>query len=234
MALPVRPAVKIMKEKLFRLSLNLFLLISVAIILGACAAPLKKRDYPVGYHERGLASWYGKDFHGRPTSSGEIYNMFDLTAAHKTLPLGATLRVTEIESGRVVRVKVNDRGPFVGNRILDLSFAAAQALGMVGVGIAKIEFEIIGYQPIKRGGKNGFLVQVGSYQIRENALRMKEKVAAHHRPVFIEPYESNQGALYRVRIGPFLSEEKAQRIAEEIPSQIAAEETIVPVVIRAE
>ena len=206
----------------------------MALILGACAAPQRKADYPVGYRERGLASWYGKDFHGRPTSSGEIYNMFGLTAAHKTLPLGALLRVTEIESGRAVRVKVNDRGPFVGDRILDLSFGAAQALGVVGAGIAKIEIEIVGYQPIRKGGENGFLVQVGSYQNRENAVRMKEKVAAHHRPVFIETYESNGGALYRVRIGPFPSEERAKQVAGKIPSQIETDGPIVPVVIRAE
>lgn len=223
-----------MEKKSLKVSFRLLILAAVALTLGACAAPLHKKDYPVGYRERGLASWYGKDFHGRPTSSGEIYNMFDLTAAHKTLPLGTFLRVTALESGRDVRVKVNDRGPFVGDRILDLSFGAAQALGVVGAGIAEIEFEIVGYQPIPKGGKNGFLVQVGSYQLRENAVRMKEKVAAHYRPVFIETYQSNRGALYRVRIGPFPSEEKAQRVAGKIPSQISTEETIVPVVIRAE
>lgn len=223
-----------MEKKSFEMSFRLLVLAAVALFLGACAVPLHKKDYPAGYRERGSASWYGKDFHGRPTASGEIYNMFDMTAAHKTLPLGTFLKVTDLESGRVVRVKVNDRGPFVGDRILDLSFGAAQELGVVGAGIAEIEFEIIGYQPIARGGQNGFLVQVGSYQVRENAVRMKEKVAAHFRPVFIETYQSNGGALYRVRIGPFPSEEKAQRVAGKIPSQISTEETIVPVVIRAE
>ncbi len=221
-------------KNLLKLSSRFLSLALLALILGACAGPRYKIDYQVGYREKGLASWYGKDFHGRPTSSGEIYNMFELTAAHKTLPLGTLLRVTELESGRAVRVKVNDRGPFVGDRILDLSFGAAQALGVVGAGIAKIEIEIIGHQPIPKGGKNRFLVQVGSYQVKESAVRMKEKVAAHHRLVFIETYQSNRGALYRVRIGPFNSEEKAQRVAGEVRSRIASDEPIVPVVIGAE
>lgn len=226
-----------MKKKRPRSSLNLLSLAVAALLaslLGACAAPRYKMDYPVGYRERGLASWYGKDFHGRPTSSGEIYNMFDLTAAHKTLPLGTLLRVTDLDNGRAVRVKVNDRGPFVGDRILDLSFGAAQSLGVVAAGIAKIEIEVIGREAIPKGGENGFLIQVGSYQVRENAVKMKEKVAAHYRPVFIQTFESNRGALFRVRVGPFSSEEKARRIAGELRAQISADEAIVPVVIRAE
>lgn len=226
-----------MKKKFPRSSFSLFSLVAMALLaslLGACAAPRYKMDYPVGYRERGLASWYGKDFHGKPTSSGEIYNMFDLTAAHKTLPLGTLLRVTDLDNGRAVRVKVNDRGPFVGDRILDLSFGAAQLLGVVASGIAKVEIEVIGREPIPKGGENGFLVQVGSYQVRENAVKMKEKVAARYRPVFIQTFESNRGALFRVRVGPFTSEEKAHRIAGELRAHGSADEPIAPVVIRAE
>lgn len=91
------------------------------------------------YKEKGLASWYGKKFHRKRTSSGERYNMYELTAAHKTLPLASRVLVTNLTNGRHVIVKVNDRGPFVSNRIIDLSYAAAKKLGMVGTGLAKVE-----------------------------------------------------------------------------------------------
>lgn len=209
---------------------------ALALFLSACGAPIRKADYRVGYRETGLASWYGEDFHGRPTSSGEIYNMFDLTAAHKTLPLGTLLKVTEFQGGRTVKVKVNDRGPFVGDRILDLSFGAAQALGMVEAGLAEIQLEIVGRAPVGRkrsGGEDRFLVQVGSYQIKENAMRMKEEVELHYQAVYIETYESRRETWHRVRIGPFRSERKAEAVARELHSRISIEEPIVPVVLRA-
>ena len=91
-----------------------------------------------GYREQGVASWYGWDFHGRKTSSGPLYNMFDLTAAHKSLPIPTYVRVTNLENGRNVVVKVNDRGPFVGRRLIDLSYAAADRLGMLSQGTAQV------------------------------------------------------------------------------------------------
>ena len=97
------------------------------------------KETSAGYREQGTASWYGWDFHGRKTSSGPLYNMFDLTAAHKSLPIPTYVRVTNLENGRNVVVKVNDRGPFVGRRIIDLSYAAADRLGMLGQGVADVE-----------------------------------------------------------------------------------------------
>ncbi len=91
--------------------------------------------------ESGPASWYGPGFHGRPTASGEIYDMYDLTAAHRDLPFGTTLRVTDLASGRSVIVRINDRGPFVGRRVLDLSYAAADRLGMIDDGLARVQVE---------------------------------------------------------------------------------------------
>ncbi|MEZ5564616.1 MAG: septal ring lytic transglycosylase RlpA family protein [Gammaproteobacteria bacterium] len=96
-----------------------------------------------GYREKGIASWYGEPFHGRRTSSGAVYDMYGLTAAHKTLPLPSMVRVTNLESGRSVVVTVNDRGPFVNDRIIDLSYAAAKELGMVDAGTCKVEVEVI-------------------------------------------------------------------------------------------
>lgn len=91
--------------------------------------------------ETGVASWYGPNFHGNPTASGEIYDMHQLTAAHRQLPFGSTLRVTDLSSGRTVIVRVNDRGPFVGERVLDLSYAAARKLGVLRAGLAQVRFE---------------------------------------------------------------------------------------------
>jgi rare lipoprotein A len=93
--------------------------------------------------QSGLASWYGPKFHGRQTASGERYNMFDLTAAHRDLPFGSRLRVTNIENGRQVLVTVNDRGPFVKGRIIDLSYAAAKELGMTGDGVVRVRLEVL-------------------------------------------------------------------------------------------
>lgn len=96
-----------------------------------------------GYRQRGIASWYGKKFHGKPTSSGEIYNMHAMTAAHKTLPLPTDVRVTNLRNGRTVIVRVNDRGPFVDNRIIDLSYSAARDLDMIAAGTAFVEVETL-------------------------------------------------------------------------------------------
>src|SRR5512134_2137213 len=111
-----------------------------ATLLGGCAAPRPREGRPT-WREAGLASWYGADFHGRRTANGERYNMYAMTAAHKTLPLGTPVTVTHRESGRRVRVRVNDRGPFVAGRIIDLSYAAARALGSADDGVVPVIVE---------------------------------------------------------------------------------------------
>jgi rare lipoprotein A len=102
----------------------------------------------LGYKERGVASWYGKKFHGKPTSSGEIYDMHEMTAAHKSLPLPTTVRVTNLRNGKSIVVKVNDRGPFIDNRIIDLSYVAAKKLDMVANGTALVEVEAMTIEPM--------------------------------------------------------------------------------------
>jgi rare lipoprotein A len=113
-------------------------------------------DSAHGFVQRGTASWYGKKFHGRKTSSGEVYNMHEMTAAHKTLPLPSYVRVVNIENGRSIVVKVNDRGPFIGDRIIDLSFAGATKLGVVEPGTAEVEISVLSSSKNKNttGGKN--------------------------------------------------------------------------------
>lgn len=117
----------------------------LALALGACSClPKGVADLDVGVKERGIASWYGDDFHGWVTASGDLYDMHALTGAHRTLPLGTVVRVTNVVNGRHVMVRINDRGPYVNGRILDLSLASARRLGMVEDGVAAVHLEVIG------------------------------------------------------------------------------------------
>ncbi len=171
---------------------------------------------PGEYVEEGVASWYGVPFNGHRTSNGETYDMYQFTAAHRTLPFNAVVRVTDLASGRQTEVRINDRGPFVANRIIDLSFAAAQAIEMVGPGTAQVRLELI-------SGPNPFVgffaVQVGAFQVQANAERLKESLAARYSPITIQLYDSPNGLFYRVRVGHVSTQEAAQQLADELRSQ---------------
>ena len=128
---------------------RLTLLAFLVLVLAACGgkpAPSTSPRYVAGkkYEEVGVASWYGKKYQGRPTASGEIFKMNKLTAAHRTLPLGLTAKITNLDNGRSIKVRINDRGPFIDGRILDLSYGAAKKLGMVDAGLARVRIEIKG------------------------------------------------------------------------------------------
>ncbi|WDT76608.1 MAG: septal ring lytic transglycosylase RlpA family protein [Candidatus Manganitrophus sp.] len=214
----------------FPRSLSIHLVIWVGLLaFSGCAGSPRKADYDLGYRETGRASWYGKDFHGRPTSSGEIYNMFELSAAHQTLPFGTHLRVTKLDSGRSVRVKVTDRGPFVDDRILDLSYEAARKLGMIQEGTADVEIEIIGFE--KMHGHGDFFIQVGSFQSKENAARIKEKLGGEGQTVRMETIETGDGPSHRVRVGPFRSEKAARAAVGRLQRQLASE-SLKPIILR--
>jgi rare lipoprotein A len=158
-------------------------------------------DSARGFVQQGLASWYGRDFHGRPTASGEIYDMYAPTAAHKTLPLGSYLRVTNLTNGRSMVVRVNDRGPFVKGRIVDLSYAAARELGMLETGVAPVRIEALGRSTA--GGYNfqqgNFTIQVGAFKQQANARRLAGRLNNSH----ITLYDSPRGRFYRVRVGRY-------------------------------
>jgi len=170
---------------------------------------------PGAFVEEGVASWYGYPFQGRRTSNGEIYNMHEFTAAHRTLPFNAVVRVTNLRNGKHTEVRINDRGPFVANRVIDLSLSAAEALEMVGPGTAPVRLEII-------SGPNpaiGFFgVQVGAFLVQENAERLKAQLAARYSPVNIVTYDSPTGLFYRVRVGRVPSEVAAGQLAERLRS----------------
>jgi rare lipoprotein A len=160
-----------------------------------------------------VASWYGDPFQGRRTSNGEVYDMHEFTAAHRTLPFNAVVRVTNLSNGKQTQVRINDRGPFVANRIIDLSLSAAQAIEMVGPGTASVRLEVIaGPNP----AVGYFAVQVGAFLVQENASRLKAQLESRYPPVNVVPFESANGTFYRVRVGRLASEEAARRLAEQL------------------
>jgi rare lipoprotein A len=203
-----------------------------------------------GYRERGVASWYGKKFHGRRTSSGEPYDMYGMSAAHRTLPLPSYVRVRNLENGRTVVVRVNDRGPFLHNRLIDLSYTAAARLGVLGKGTAMVEVETIGPQGpanvataaprpslVRRAEAAGgdtipprLSVQVGAFSEHQNALNLKTRLEqAGFVPIYIQPPSASGGAgsLYRVRVGPLPSVERGDRLVADITRHGIADAVLV-------
>jgi len=178
---------------------------------------------PIVQGEEGIASWYGHPYHGRRSASGEIYNMYDMTAAHRTLPFGAQVRVHDLENGRDVSVRINDRGPFVEGRIIDLSYAAAQAMGMNG--IARVRLEILGIGSTSEAAV--FAVQVGAFRDPANADRLKALMEGRYGPVVIQSFDRGDGLFYRVRVGHEISEGAARELAEKLRSANLASRTFV-------
>ena len=163
----------------------------------------------LGYLERGVASWYGPDFHGVRTATGEPYDMYTLTAAHRTLPLPAYVRVTNLSNGRAVVVRVNDRGPFKANRIIDLSYAAALKLGMIRSGTTLVEVRAL--EPELRGAPPSpppaeIYAQAGAFAVEQTATGLRDRIAAAGiANVRLQSDVSGARPLYRVRIGPIES-----------------------------
>lgn len=232
--------------KMMRLLTFLFLMLS-AFMLTACGTPTPtykvrvydtpsqpstkptQRPYSVngqryqpiasseGYVEEGIASWYGKKFHGRKTSNGETYDMYAMTAAHKTLPMNVHLKVTNQNNGRSTIVRVNDRGPFVRSRIIDLSYTAAKELGVVGPGTAPVRIEALGYKdkgqvstkPVYRQPKSydlgPFSVQVGAFTVKENAYRLAEQLKSRYGASSVVEAWVDGKKFFRVRVGLYMN-----------------------------
>jgi len=180
----------------------------------------------VGFVEEGIASWYGPDFHGKKTSNGETYDMYAMTSAHKTLPLGVFVRVTNRANGRQAVVRVNDRGPFVKGRIIDLSFAAAKELGVIGPGTAPVRIEALGYRETVADGSavyrqpasytvGSYSVQVGAFSVRENAQRLAGRLQEEHGFASVQQGWVNGSLFHRVRVGKYDSLEAAEAAKED-------------------
>lgn len=181
----------------------------------------RRTYYPIptaeGYSETGLASWYGKKFHGRKTANGETYDMYGHTAAHKTLPMNTMLLVKNLNNGKSTVVRINDRGPFVRKRIIDLTHTAAKELGMLKQGTARVQIVALGEELKKPAPRNKefrqkrklvhknfdkgtFYIQVGAFEHKKNAHSLAEKFAAKGRDVIIQQFPAAGISLYRVMV----------------------------------
>jgi rare lipoprotein A len=181
---------------------------------------------PPGYLEEGNASWYGVPFNGRRASNGEIYDMYKLTAAHRTLPFETMVRVTNLNNGKATTVRITDRGPFVENRIIDLSLAAAREIESIGPGVVPVRVEVLtpGIDPT--GGF--FTVQVGAFRDQANAQRLRDRLNLSYSPIFVQQYDSPDGTFYRVRVGKITGEDAAREFGDELRGR----EGFTPFVVR--
>jgi len=226
----------------YRLSLTL-----IFFFLVACSStppPVKqrgnsytvygKRYYPLsssaGFTQRGLASWYGRKFHGRLTSNGERYNMYGRTAAHKTLPFNTYVQVKNLKNGKKTVVRINDRGPFVRGRVIDLTLTAASELDMAADGVVPVQIEALGYARKKRqAGKlvrvyekpasyelGDFTIQVGAFTDRDNALRLRASLSRKYSKATVQVFDQGSQRFYRVRVGQYSHLNEAEAAEERL------------------
>lgn len=169
-----------------------------------------------GFTQKGTASWYGKKFHGRKTANGEIYNMYSMTAAHKTIPLGTWFRVENLENGKSIEVRVNDRGPFIQGRIIDLSYKAATMIDMTGNGTARVKITAISKKQagaIHSEKPNAFYsIQIGSFAHRKNAENLVSTLENKYKNTHIVPLNGS----FKVRVGKFSSLTSADKIKKDL------------------
>lgn len=175
------------------------------------------------YKKEGMASWYGKRFHGKKTASGEIYDMYSMTAAHPTLPIPSYVRVTSLKNGKSVVVRVNDRGPFAKNRLIDLSYVAAHKLDYLGAGSTLVRVETIDPSQYDVNGEpleSGIYLQLGAFKAEEKAHKLREKVEKNIESPAPPARVVLQGHLHRVTLGPYATHEAAEidktRLAENL------------------
>ena len=189
-----------------RVAVSLVLVVST--LASACASRSPARPAPhgppaPGWTEQGVASWYGgrDGFEGKPTASGEIYDSSLLTAAHRELPLGSIVDVTNLDNGSTVRVRINDRGPFIAGRVIDLSRSAAREIGLLGPGVGPVRLTVVTPGAVQEivSPSGRWAVQVGSFADLLRAERHAERLRGTGRTVFLEPYRG----LSRVKVGPF-------------------------------
>jgi rare lipoprotein A len=193
------------------------------------------RYYPLpdayGFVEYGKASWYGKDFHGRPTSSGEIYNMYGKTAAHKLLPLDTVVKVTNLANQKTIVLPVNDRGPFVKGRVIDLSYGAARDLDMIGPGVVEVKVEALareagsvksrdGFTPlieVQDFRRGDFTVQVGAFENPQNALKLAERLRGNLDDVRVTVYEEGRGkSFHKVQVSKCETLDQAEAVEKKL------------------
>lgn len=189
------------------------------------------------FRQRGVASWYGKRFHGGPTSTGEPYDMYAMTAAHPTLPVPSYVRVTNVANGRSAVVRVNDRGPFHAERVIDLSYTAAYKLGFADAGSALVEIEAIAPQAapivhaqaptplppaaLETSPTRGIFLQLGAFSVRENAELLRSRLARELAWLADSMQVIAGEALFRLQLGPYGTQDEARAVAERIRAQVS-------------
>ena len=197
-----------------------FVAIAGCLVLSSCggkravraAVPPNVAPASLGV-EVGMASWYGHPYHGRPAANGEIYDMEQFTAAHRTLPFGTWVHVVNLDNDKSVEVRITDRGPFVDDRIIDLSHAAARAIGMIGPGTARVRVEVAELPPAPAPGF--YAVQVGAFSVRANAERLRAQMEARYGSAHIV-LRPGDPPLWRVLVGHAASIDDAGSIAARI------------------
>lgn len=194
---------------------HLFLLVIVMVFLASCGTIRSTESTRV--LDTGIASWYGPDFHGKLTANGETYDMDDLTAAHRSLPFNTVVKVTNLENGQSVTVRINDRGPYVGNRIIDLSRKAAEEIDMKNAGTAEVRMELVeeGDRPVTRASatsKERFTVQLASYNTRSDAETASNEIRGSR----VEAVQFGDRTVYRVYYGRYRSESNARRARRDL------------------
>jgi peptidoglycan lytic transglycosylase len=189
------------------------LLLAFAALSTLVTACTSTRPPPPVPNEVGIASWYGGEFHGRRTASGEVFDTHQLTAAHRTLPFGTVVEVHNLDNGRRVRVRINDRGPFVRRRVIDLSYAAAKELGVVGPGTARVELTVVALGPGTLPAPGGrYTVQVAAFAEPERADALTSRLL----PTFPEATVRSDGTWHRVQVGEFDRRRAAERLRREL------------------
>lgn len=194
--------------------LNLIIIMLTFIPLSSCASHYKT------YSGYAVASWYGSEFHGKPTSSGEIFNMYANTCAHREYPFGTKLRVTNIKNNKSIECVVNDRGPFVSGRDIDLSYAAAKEIGLISTGISNVAIEYLGrdfsyIKEVKYLSLSGpFTIQIGSFKDKSNALRLKTALELKYGQVYLQQTNIKGENYFRVRMGRFLDINEVKKLGK--------------------
>lgn len=216
--------------------------LSVAALSACARAVVSTAPAPppvrVGAEDTGLASWYGHPYHGRRTASGEVYDMNEMTAAHRTWPLGSSVIVTNVDSGQAAEVRLNDRGPFIEGRIIDLSYAAASVLGAVGPGVIPVKVRLValpgaapassaaagpqtapGAAPASSPSADAFTIQLGAFASRSRADGLRLDVErSGDRPTVTEAVVAGE-TFYRVRVGPYPDRPAAEAAAERLAAR---------------
>jgi len=204
---PVTPDLPMSAQRLGAVWQTVFIL-----FMSLCFETATQAASLASWVQYGIASWYGEPFHGRLTANGERYDMYQLTAAHQHAPLGIHALVTHLQTGRTVRVRVTDRGPFIKGRLIDLSYGAARRLGMVQDGLAEVKVEFLP----ETVPNVYFVVQAGAYSSLANAMSTQETLCVHYTNVRIIEPETSAPPWYRVRLGPFQTRPEAERVAHHI------------------